>query len=91
MSERIYQLLIKKGYKLEVGSKFNATYGKGNKIGRILLGAFIKRFVFSVKISSIGGVTTFIFAKAGKGYMGGAIGVAQVKQEYNSIVGLLEN
>lgn len=91
LSERIYQLLLEKGYKLEVGSKLNATYGKGSKIGRVLLGAFIKRFVFSVKITSIRGVTTFIFAKDGKGYMGGAIGVAQIKQEYKSIISLLEN
>ena len=41
LSERIYQFLLEKGYKLEVGSKCNATYGKGSKIGRVLLGAFI--------------------------------------------------
>ena len=41
LSEGIYQLLLEKGYKLEVGSKCNATYGKGSKIGRVLLGAFI--------------------------------------------------
>jgi len=84
-------LLVKQGYKLEVGSKLNATYGKGSKIGRLQLGAFIKRFVFSVKITSIGDVTTFVFSKDGKGYMGGAIGVAQVKKEYSSIMSILEN
>ena len=49
------------------------------------------RFVFSVKITSIGDVTTFVFSKDGKGYMGGAIGVAQVKKEYSSIMSILEN
>jgi hypothetical protein len=89
LSERIYELLVKQGYKLEVGSKFNATYGKGSKIGRLLLGAFIKRFVFSVKIIKVEGATTLVFSKDGKGYMGGAIGVVQVKNEYNSIISIL--
>ena len=89
MGESIYELLVNKGYKLEAGSKVNATYGKGSKIGRLLLGAFIKRFVFSVKITKVEGTTTLVFSKDGKGYMGGAIGVVQVKNEYNSIISIL--
>jgi len=89
LGESIYELLVKKGYKLEDGSEVNATYGKGSKIGRLLLGAFIKRFVFSVKITNIEGATTLVFSKDGKGYMGGAIGVVQVKNEYNSIISIL--
>ena len=89
LGESIYELLVKKGYKLEDGSKVDATYGKGSKIARALLGAFIKRFAFSVKITNIEGAATLIFSKDGKGYMGGAIGVVQVKNEYNSIISIL--
>lgn len=87
----INDLFIKKGYKLESGSNVDGIYGKGNKIARALLGAFIKRFAFSVKITDDGSSATLIFSKDGKGYMGGAIGVAQVKNEYNSITSILEN
>lgn len=87
----IYTLLIKKGYKLEKGEKVHAIYGKGSKIGRAFLGAFVKRFAFSVEITFDNDVTYLTFAKHGKGYVGGAIGVAQVKKEYNSILSILKN
>lgn len=87
----IYTLLIKKGYKLEKGEKVHAIYGKGSKIGRAFLGAFVKRFAFSVEITFDNDVTSLTFAKHGKGYVGGAIGVAQVKKEYNSILSILKN
>ena len=91
IGESINRLFIKKGYKLENGTKVDGTYGKGSKIARALLGAFIKRFAFSVKVKNEGETTKLIFSKDGKGYMGGAIGVAQVKKEYNSIISILEN
>ena len=90
LSESIYELLVKKGYKLESGKKVNAVYGKGNKVARALLGAFVKRFAFSVKITNVDGSTSFVFSKDGKGYMGGAIGVAQLNKEYNRIISALE-
>lgn len=91
LGESINGLFLKKGYKLENGSNVDATYGKGSKIARALLGAFIKRFAFKVKISNDGDATTLVFSKDGKGYMGGAIGVVQVKNEYESITGILES
>ena len=90
LGESIYELLVKKGYKLEDGIKVNATYGKGSKIARAFLGAFIKRFAFSVKLTSSEGTTTLVFSKDGKGYMGGAIGEVQVNSEFNIIMGILE-
>ena len=65
----IYTILIKKGYKLEKEEKVDAIYGKGSKIGRVFLGAFIKRFAFSVKIKSHNDITSLTFSKHGKGYL----------------------
>lgn len=68
-------LLIKKGYKLEKGEKADAISSKGSKIGRAFLGAFINRFAFSVKITYNGVITSLAFAKHGKVYVLGAIGL----------------
>ena len=62
----IYSTLIKKGYKLEKGEKVDAIYGKGSKIGRVFLGASIKRFAFSVKITSHSDITSFTFSRLEK-------------------------
>jgi len=91
LGESILGLFIKNGYKLESGGKQNGVYGKGSKIGRALLGAFIKRFAFKVTVTNDGDSTTLNLSKDGKGYMGGAIGVNQVKNEYVKITGILEN
>ena len=87
----IYTILIKKGYKLEHGEKVDTLCGKGSEIGRVFLGAFIKRFAFSVKIKSHNDITSLTFSKHGKGFLGGAIGAAQAKKEYNSIISILKD
>ena len=69
LSVFIYILLIKKGYKLEEVEKADAIYGKGSKIGRAFLGAFINGFAFSVKITCKKDITSLAFAKHGKGYI----------------------
>lgn len=86
LAKKVEKYLLEKGYKREDGTLENATYGKGNKVLRILLGAFIKRFTWAVKVSREGNVTRLDFIKAEKGQWGGIIGVQQVKSELKRIV-----
>jgi hypothetical protein len=78
--------MLAQGYKLEVGTADNGVYGKGNKVMRILFGAFVKRFAFRVHVTNEGNATQLVFVKDGKGYAGGVIGVNQVKKEFSRLV-----
>ena len=89
LTAKFGSFLGNKGYKLEEGEPHDGKYGKGSRIGRILLGAFIKRFAWRVTISPNEGMTELILFKEAKGYVGGAIGVSQVNKEFKSIVNSL--
>mgnify|MGYP003655271287 CR=1 FL=1 len=90
IASKINALFTKDGYTLEEGSPLKGKYGKGSKIMRILLGAFVKRFAWEVSVSTEGGLTTATLYKETKGYAGGAIGVNQVKNEFKRVVGVWE-
>lgn len=86
IASKINNLFLKDGYSLEDGTQLKGKYGKGSKIMRILFGAFVKRFAWEVTVSTQGGLTTATLYKETKGYAGGAIGVNQVKKEFNRLV-----
>ena len=90
IASKVNNLFIKDGYSLEEGTQLKGKYGKGSKIMRILLGAFVKRFAWEVTISTQGGLTTATLYKETKGYAGGAIGVNQVNKEFKRLVGVWE-
>lgn len=90
LTQKVQSFLSKKGYNLEEGQANNGKYGKGSRIGRILLGAFIKRFAWRVTVHQNGNLAELTFFKEAKGYVGGAIGVAQVNKEFNSIIDSLK-
>ncbi|MFT5818984.1 MAG: hypothetical protein ACI8ZM_000206 [Crocinitomix sp.] len=88
---KVETFLKKKGYKIEEGTMFDAKYGKGSRVGRILLGAFIKRFAWKVTVESDGNFSKLTFYKEASGMVGGVIGVSQVNKEFNAIIGSLGN
>lgn len=90
LGQKVNEYLKKQGYTLESGTNINATYGKGSKILRVLLGAFVKRFEWHIEISEINNSTGLTFTKKAKGYAGGLIGMNQVKNEYNRLTGTLK-
>jgi len=90
IASKINDLFVRDGYTLEDGTQLKGKYGKGSKIMRILLGAFVKRFAWEVTVTTQGGITTATLYKETKGYAGGAIGVNQVKNEFNRLVGVWE-
>ncbi len=87
---KVNEYLNKQGYKLESGSNTEGIYGKGSKILRVLLGAFVKRFEWHVHIAEVNSSTGLTFTKNAKGYAGGLIGVNQVKNEYRRITETLK-
>ncbi|MEZ4922645.1 MAG: hypothetical protein R2780_05675 [Crocinitomicaceae bacterium] len=91
LAAKVEQFLKGEGYVLETGTNKSGTYGKGNKTLRILFGAFVKRFTWKVEIEDAGTTTILHFIKDEKGYWGGAIGVAQVKNEFTRITNILKN
>ncbi len=90
LGQKVNEYLKKQGYSLEAGVNTNGTYGKGNKVLRVLLGAFVKRFEWHVEVSDINNSTGLTFTKKAKGYSGGLIGMNQVKNEYNRLTGTLK-
>lgn len=90
LGQKVNEYLKKQGYSLEAGTNTNGTYGKGSKVLRVLLGAFVKRFEWQVDISDINESTGLTFTKKAKGYAGGLIGMNQVKNEYNRLTGTLK-
>ena len=90
ISSKINHLFVKDGYQLEEGTEMKGKYGKGSKIMRILLGAFVKRFAWNVTVTNEGGMTKAVLFKETKGYAGGAIGVNQVKNEFKRLISAWE-
>ena len=90
IASKINTLFLKDGYTLEEGSQLKGKYGKGSKIMRILLGAFVKRFAWEVSVTNEGGVIKATLYKETKGYAGGAIGVNQVKNEFKRLIAVWE-
>jgi len=69
------------GYRLEDGNAYDAVYGIGNNLMRILFGAFVKRFKFKVRVAAGGSGSVVTVEKAMSGMMGGAIGYSKMKKE----------
>ena len=85
-TQQVHQLLANRGYQLIQGDKSNGAYEKGNRILRILLGAFYKYFKLQLYIEFNGqNEAKLQLIKATSGFSGGAIGVSQVKKEFTNL------
>lgn len=86
MDEKVHKLLISSGYQKIEGVKGDGTYTKGNRVLRILLGAFIKYFKFKIKsIAYEPDEVKVQVYKESSGMSGGLIGMNQVKNELNRL------
>lgn len=73
---------IADGYSVKTGDLGNRTYVKGNRVARLLLGAFYKYFEFHVGITDLdNSQVQATVRKTSSGMSGGLIGVNQVKKE----------
>lgn len=70
------------GYSIKSGDLGNRTYVKGNRVARLLLGAFYKYFEFRVGTNELSDdLVKATVTKTSSGMSGGVIGVNQVKKE----------
>lgn len=70
------------GYKLKSAEGETHTYTKGNRVMRILFGAFVKYHKQSVIIKNQGDLFSVMLHKDSTGMSGGLIGMNQVKKEF---------
>ena len=75
------QLLRQQGYFLKNREAGNGTYEKGNRVLRILFGAFIKYFKLTLRSAVEDEEVKVEIMKTTSGMSGGLIGMAQVKKE----------
>ena len=86
VQQSIDNIMTGLGYKQTKSDWTATTYTKGNRVLRLLLGAFVKYNQLHVTVSGKDGATTAIVANASKGFSGGLIGMAQVNKMYKQVI-----
>lgn len=92
MDKKIDQLLVSSGYSLKEGKIGHAVYAKGNRVMRILFGAFVKYFKFTIVTggSSDSEEIKLAVRQESSGMSGGLIGMNQVKKELTRLGQILQ-
>ena len=92
LAKKLDAVFKAEGYSFSEGQPNNATYEKGNRVMRILFGAFVKYFKFSVTITQNEDKTVTVnFFKQTSGMSGGLIGMNQVKNELQRMNTVLQS
>ena len=79
-------------YIVKVGEIGDRTYSKGNRVLRLMLGAFYKYFEFNVDVKEKDDKTVVAaIRKTSSGVSGGLIGVNQVKKELQRLENVLQD
>jgi hypothetical protein len=73
------------GYTLKKAEGETRTYEKGNRVLRILFGAFVKYHKQSVTIRQQGDLISLLLQRDSTGMSGGLIGMNQVKKEFGRL------
>jgi hypothetical protein len=85
LDNKLNLFFTSEGYKYK-GTKGNGKiYTKGNKVLRVILGAFWKYFKIYVEIKNQGDLFSVLLQRDASGFMGGAIGVMQVRKEFERL------
>jgi hypothetical protein len=82
LDNKLNLFFISEGYKLKSSEGESTTYTKGNRVLRLLLGAFVKYHKQSVIIKNEGELYSVMLHKDSTGMSGGLIGMNQVKKEF---------
>lgn len=92
LDQKIDQLLVSSGYKVAGGQNGQAIYEKGNRVLRILFGAFVKYSKISVQtIVTAPNEIKCELRSQSSGMSGGLIGMNQVKNEIRSLFTTFQN
>ena len=90
LDKKIDKLFLSSGYTLKEGQPGDATYVKGDRILRILFGAFVQYFKFNVVTTQYADEVKLEVTKSTSGMSGGVIGVNQVKKELRQLEQLFQ-
>jgi hypothetical protein len=82
LENKLNLFFTSEGYKLKSAVGETHTYTKGNRVMRILFGAFVKYHKQSVIIKNEGELFSVMLHKDSTGMSGGLIGMNQVKKEF---------
>ena len=82
LDNKLNLFFTSQGYKYKGEENNGKIYTKGNKALRAILGAFWKYFKFFVSVRSENSLFSVLVQKDASGFMGGAIGMHQVKKEF---------
>jgi hypothetical protein len=82
LDNKLNLFFTSEGYKLKSTNSEVRTYEKGNRVMRILFGAFVKYHKQAVTIKHDGSLFSLLLQKDSSGMSGGLIGMNQVKKEF---------
>ncbi len=82
LDNKLNLFFTSEGYKFKGEKDDGKIFTKGNKVLRIILGAFWKYFRIRVSIKWENNVFSVLVQRDASGFMGGAIGVMQVRKEF---------
>ena len=82
LENKLNLFFTSEGYTLKSSQGDVFTYTKGNRVMRLLLGAFVKYHKQSVTIKNEGELFSLMLHKDSTGMSGGLIGMNQVKKEF---------
>lgn len=82
LDNKLNLFFTSEGYTLKSAEGETHTYTKGNRVLRLLFGAFVKYHKQSVSIKNEGALYSVMLHKDSTGMSGGLIGMNQVKKEF---------
>jgi hypothetical protein len=82
LENRLNLFFSSEGYTLKSSTGDVYTYTKGNRVMRLLFGAFVKYHKQSATIKNEGSLFSLMLHKDSTGMSGGLIGMNQVKKEF---------
>lgn len=92
LSQLLHEKLLEAGYQMKEGDLGNGTYSRGNRVMRILFGAFVKYFIFQFAVYAAENNEVKVrVIKGTSGMAGGLIGVSQVKKEFARLADMLQS
>lgn len=91
VQKSITNILGEMGYVVKSSDWQQTVYTKGNRILRLLLGAFVKYNKLNVSFSNNENKTTAVVSGSSSGFSGGVIGMAQVNKEFKKVIETLND
>jgi hypothetical protein len=82
LENKVNLFFTSEGYTLKKSEGDAYTYTKGNRVMRLLFGAFVKYHKQSIVIKNEGSLFSLLLQKDSTGMSGGLIGMNQVKKEF---------